>query len=96
MDEVAMKVLSPRIQRWSSMLEDFKFIEVRKEISRYFALSLNGQSFEDAYNELQRANCQGASTISTMSLIDTIMVSSLRCEWGNDVADLVKKCLFNH
>ena len=53
MYEVALKVLSPRIQRWSSMLEDFKFIEVRKEISRYFALSLNGQSFEDAYNELQ-------------------------------------------
>lgn len=96
MDEVAMKVLSPRIQRWSSMLEDFKFIEVRKEISRYFALNLYGQSFEDAYNELQRANHQGASTISTMSLIDMVMVSLLRYEFGNDVADLVKECLFNH
>ena len=90
------RIMFPRITRWSSMLEDSKFIEVRKEISRYFALSIDGQSFEEAYNELQRANHTGASTSSSMYLIDSIMVSSLRYEWGDYVAGLVTKCLFNH
>lgn len=89
-------IMSSRITRWSSMLEDRKLIEVRKEISRYFALSLDGQSFEEAYNELQRANHGGASTSTSMYLIDRMMVSSLKYEWGEYVTGLIKKCLFNH
>lgn len=91
--DVLDRILGPRVIRWRMMNEDGNGIEARKEIGRYFALSLDGRSFEDAYKELQRANTNGCTTTSTQGFIDRTMVSTLRYEWGDEVANMVKGCI---
>lgn len=88
------RVLAPRIKRWRHMLEDMKFIEVRMEISRYFAITVDGKSFEDVLKELQDAKSKGCNTLYIEGLLDRILVARIRFEWGNEVAAKVSDCLF--
>lgn len=91
--EVVGRILESRIKRWRAMNEDFKFFEVRKEISRYFALCLSGQSFEEIYKELQDAHSKNVNILSTMHFIDRNMVFKIMYEYGEEVAKIIEKCL---
>lgn len=91
--DIVNRLLSSRVRRWKSMKEDAKLHEIRLEICRYFAVCIDGQALEDVYNELQRAQVAGVSTISAMRMIDALMDSKIRYEWGNDVANIVKECI---
>ena len=91
--DVVNRILDQRTKRWKAMNEDFKFFEVRKEISRYFALCLSGQSFEDIYKELQDAHNKNVNILSTMHFIDRNMVFKIMHEYGDEVAQIIEKCL---
>ena len=68
-------------------------IEAKIEIARYFALNIDGRSFEEVYKELQGAQKQGAYIISTELFIDGIMLSKLMYEWGVEVYHMMKECI---
>lgn len=68
-------------------------LEAKIEIARYFALNVDGKSFEYVYKELQGAQKQGAYIISTEFFIDNIMLSKLRYEWGDEVYNMMKECI---
>ena len=68
-------------------------IEAKIEIARYFALNIDGKSFEAVYKELKEAQKQGAYIISTELFIGGIMLSKLRYEWGDEVYHMMKECI---
>ncbi len=92
MDAVTRKILDSRSKKWKKMTEEECHLDMRKEICRYFAIEFDGKSLEEAYIELQRANEIGANTLYTQCLLDSLLISNVRYEWGDEVAGIVWNC----
>lgn len=90
---VANKILDAKCKKWAKMTDDNYHSELRQDVCRYFALEFEGNSLEEAYNELQRANEKGAYILYTQCLLDRIMLLKLEYEWGKEVANKVRLCL---
>ena len=63
MDEKLLsKILTPRINRWKMLNEKGRRIEAKMEIARYFALNIDGRSFEEVEERFVKHNMENGVT----------------------------------